>query len=427
MLRDREDEIERHYLALVAGSWNEDTAVIHTPLLRLADRMVADPTGQRAETRVWVQQRVGKRATILDVQLMTGRKHQIRVHLQSEGHPIAGDDRYGFAKFNSRVEQLGGRGLFLHATKLVIPQARRPGTGRRGPHAAALEAAAEGRALAQSTLARRDMMAEGQWKQVAQRVFQRRYDPLDITVGAVLGEHGLTVIDTRNNACEAQEIIDDVSARFDLPIVAVINTHAHYDHTFGNQLFAQHSIPIYGHHLIPSHFEEYEKPRLEKVQRSPEAEPEMDWDGVVLTPPTHLLAQPCTLNLGGREVELIPLDAGHTDTELAIHIPDANTWFLGDIIEQSGPPMFGSGAYPLDWPIVLESLLERIQPGDIIVPGHGWSGGPGLHSATIATASSCWPPPCATRINGTRASRRNLIQCGSFKPVAGGFPATSCR
>ncbi|MGO4295883.1 RluA family pseudouridine synthase [Glutamicibacter sp. MCAF14] len=122
MLRDREDEIERHYLALVAGSWNEDTAVIHTPLLRLADRMVADPTGQRAETRVWVQQRVGKRATILDVQLMTGRKHQIRVHLQSEGHPIAGDDRYGFAKFNSRVEQLGGRGLFLHATKLVIPK-----------------------------------------------------------------------------------------------------------------------------------------------------------------------------------------------------------------------------------------------------------------------------------------------------------------
>ncbi|MGO2067015.1 MBL fold metallo-hydrolase [Glutamicibacter arilaitensis] len=215
------------------------------------------------------------------------------------------------------------------------------------------------------------MMAEGQWKQVAQRVFQRRYDPLDITVGAVLGEHGLTVIDTRNNACEAQEIIDDVSARFGLPIVAVINTHAHYDHTFGNQLFAQHSIPIYGHHLIPAHFEEYEKPRLEKVQRSPEAEPEMDWDGVVLTPPTHLLAQPCTLNLGGREVELIPLDAGHTDTDLAIHIPDANTWFLGDIIEQSGPPMFGSGAYPLDWPIVLESLLERIQPGDIIVPGHG--------------------------------------------------------
>lgn len=122
MLRDREDEIERHYLAIVAGSWNEDVQDIGTPLRRNADRVVADPRGQRAQTRVAVQQRVGQRATILDVQLRTGRKHQIRVHLQSLGHPIAGDDRYGNAKFNRRVEQLGGHGLFLHATKLVIPK-----------------------------------------------------------------------------------------------------------------------------------------------------------------------------------------------------------------------------------------------------------------------------------------------------------------
>ncbi|MGH3654343.1 RluA family pseudouridine synthase [Glutamicibacter sp.] len=122
MLRDREDEIERHYLALVAGHWSEKTESILSPLLRRADKVVVDPNGQRAETRVIVKERVGQRATILDVQLMTGRKHQIRVHLQSESHPIAGDDRYGFAKFNRRVEQLGGRGLFLHATKLVIPK-----------------------------------------------------------------------------------------------------------------------------------------------------------------------------------------------------------------------------------------------------------------------------------------------------------------
>ncbi len=122
LLRDREDEIERHYLALVAGHWKQGIESIHAPLLRRADKVVVDPHGQRAETRVVVRQRVGQRATILDVQLMTGRKHQIRVHLQSQGHPIAGDDRYGFAKFNRRVEQLGGRGLFLHATKLVIPK-----------------------------------------------------------------------------------------------------------------------------------------------------------------------------------------------------------------------------------------------------------------------------------------------------------------
>lgn len=122
MLRDREDEIERHYFALVAGHWNEKTESIHSPLLGRADKVVVDPHGQRAETHITVKQRMGQRATILNVQLMTGRKHQIRVHLQSAGHPIAGDDRYGFTKFNRCVEQLGGRGLFLHATKLVIPK-----------------------------------------------------------------------------------------------------------------------------------------------------------------------------------------------------------------------------------------------------------------------------------------------------------------
>ncbi|WP_426733915.1 MBL fold metallo-hydrolase [Glutamicibacter sp. 2E12] len=214
-------------------------------------------------------------------------------------------------------------------------------------------------------------MAEGPWKHVAEGVFQRRYEPLDITVGAVLGGQGVAIIDTRNNAPEAQEILDEATTQFGLPIVAVINTHAHYDHTFGNQLFAQRGIPIYGHHRIPAHFEQFEKPRLEMVQRSPELEPEMNWSGVTLTPPSHLLAEPCTANLGGREVELIPLGAGHTDTDLAIHIPDAKAWFLGDVIEQSGPPMFGSGAYPMKWPVVLQSLLARIQPGDVIVPGHG--------------------------------------------------------
>lgn len=215
------------------------------------------------------------------------------------------------------------------------------------------------------------MMVERHWNQIAPGVFQRRYDPLDISVGAVLGGHGVTIIDTRNNEREAREIIDEAAAQFGLPIVAVINTHAHYDHTFGNQLFAQQGIPIYGHHRIPAHFEQFEKPRLELVRRSPELEPDMDWDGVQVTPPSHLLEQPCMLSLGGRDIRVIPLGAGHTDTDLVIHIPDAQTWFLGDIIEQSGPPMFGSGAYPMGWPGVLASLLKHIQPGDVVVPGHG--------------------------------------------------------
>ena len=122
LLRDEEHEIERHYLALVAGRWPSDREVLDAPLRREDARVVIDPGGQRAETRVRVRRRFGSRATLVDARLLTGRKHQIRVHLQHAGHPIAGDDRYGDESFNRRVASLGGAGLHLHAAKLAIPQ-----------------------------------------------------------------------------------------------------------------------------------------------------------------------------------------------------------------------------------------------------------------------------------------------------------------
>ncbi|MGO1839755.1 MAG: RluA family pseudouridine synthase [Candidatus Microbacterium stercoravium] len=122
LLRDREDEIERRYLALVAGSWPAEETVLDAPLRREENRVVVAADGQRAETHVSVNRRLGNRATLLNVRLLTGRKHQIRVHLQHAGHPIAGDDRYGDPRFNDRVSRLGGTGLYLHAAKLMIPQ-----------------------------------------------------------------------------------------------------------------------------------------------------------------------------------------------------------------------------------------------------------------------------------------------------------------
>jgi len=215
-------------------------------------------------------------------------------------------------------------------------------------------------------------MTESGWVEVGRGVFQRRYEPMDVSVIVVVGPAGLTVVDTRNNPAEAEEVIRDVDARFGLPIVAVVNTHAHYDHTFGNQTFATlSSVPIYGHHRIPQHFAAYEGPRLAAQQADPSREPDKDWADVVLTPPDVLVTAPVALMVGGRALELIPLDPGHTDTDLAVLVPDCRVWLLGDVIEESGPPMFGSGSYPFTWPVVLAGLLETIRPGDIIVPGHG--------------------------------------------------------
>ena len=214
-------------------------------------------------------------------------------------------------------------------------------------------------------------MPDNHWVQVGSGVFQRRYEPVDVSVGVILGTYGVTIIDTRNNPEEGQQLIDHVTEYFCLPVVAAINTHAHYDHTFGNQAFSRASIPVIGHHLIPQHFRQYEKPHLQKVLERPDSEPDKTWANVILSEPDHLINENCTLNLGGRDIELLPLGPGHTDTDLAVFVPDVGTWFLGDIIEESGPPMFGSGAYPLDWPRVLKDLLTKIESAHMIVPGHG--------------------------------------------------------
>ena len=88
-------------------------------------------------------------------------------------------------------------------------------------------------------------------------------------------------------------------------------------------------------------------------------------------PPSHPVERMTRLDLGGRDVELRPQPPAHTDTDLVLLVPAERVWIVGDLVEESGPPMYGSGSYPLDWPGVLEALVDEMLPGDLVVPGHG--------------------------------------------------------
>ena len=66
--------------------------------------------------------------TLLEVTIKTGRTHQIRVHLASQGHPIAGDDKYGDFEWNKALQKQGLKRMFLHAWRL---QFSHPATGKR--------------------------------------------------------------------------------------------------------------------------------------------------------------------------------------------------------------------------------------------------------------------------------------------------------
>ena len=66
-------------------------------------------------------------ATLVDIELFTGRTHQARVHAAHIGHPIAGDDKYGDREFNRAMRTLGVRRLFLHAARLEFRHPARSG------------------------------------------------------------------------------------------------------------------------------------------------------------------------------------------------------------------------------------------------------------------------------------------------------------
>jgi 23S rRNA pseudouridine955/2504/2580 synthase len=116
----REDGFEKRYLALLKGKWELGAKRIDAPLrtdTRVGgERTVrADPSGKPSLSEFRPVQFFGKTATLVEVTLLTGRTHQIRVHAQHARHPVAGDTKYGDAAFNEQMRALGLHRMFLHA------------------------------------------------------------------------------------------------------------------------------------------------------------------------------------------------------------------------------------------------------------------------------------------------------------------------
>ncbi|MBL1276442.1 MAG: 23S rRNA pseudouridine(955/2504/2580) synthase RluC [Ectothiorhodospiraceae bacterium] len=116
------DGMDKRYLALLMGKWKGDERRIDAPLLkntlRSGERIVTiNPEGKSALTFFRPIARY-KEATLVEVRLMTGRTHQIRVHAASMGNPIAGDQKYGDETFNRTMKTRGLNRLFLHAKSL---------------------------------------------------------------------------------------------------------------------------------------------------------------------------------------------------------------------------------------------------------------------------------------------------------------------
>ncbi|MCL1124185.1 23S rRNA pseudouridine(955/2504/2580) synthase RluC [Shewanella surugensis] len=115
-------KMQKDYLALVRGAWQAHDKVVKAPLLKLTlksgERIVrVNKEGKESETRFKILQRYSD-STLVQASPVTGRTHQIRVHCQYAGHPIACDDKYSEQKFDDLMRGQGLNRLFLHAAQL---------------------------------------------------------------------------------------------------------------------------------------------------------------------------------------------------------------------------------------------------------------------------------------------------------------------
>ena len=135
LMREGEDEEapNKRYLALLVGKMPQGTMTVEAPLLRLTgkggDRSVrVDPKGKPSVSHFKLLERRSGHS-FCEVIIETGRTHQIRVHAQHIGHPVAGDDKYGDREANKRLaEQAGLKRLFLHAAAMSFDLGGKPYT-----------------------------------------------------------------------------------------------------------------------------------------------------------------------------------------------------------------------------------------------------------------------------------------------------------
>ncbi len=205
------------------------------------------------------------------------------------------------------------------------------------------------------------------------------------------------IIDSETSPAAGRALVQDIKALTDKPVKYVIDSHFHYDHLFGNQVFGS-DVQIIGHdhtalRLKANTLEQYtfltsvrpiparvdalkqriaqeadpqQKSALERQMQNSLAYLEQVKE-VKQTPPNITFDNTLTLTRGGREFRLIYLGRGHTDTDVVTYLPKERIVATGDLMESVISYMGDS--YPDEWIATLDKLKQL--DFDTVLPGHG--------------------------------------------------------
>jgi glyoxylase-like metal-dependent hydrolase (beta-lactamase superfamily II) len=182
------------------------------------------------------------------------------------------------------------------------------------------------------------------WEELGDRTWVRRYPEYDVNVGLVVGSEGALVVDTRADLEQGQQLLADIREVTELPVRWVVNTHAHFDHVFGNPAFTD----------AKSYAQENTAAAVAET---------------VAIDISFSVAK--VIELGDRRVEVLHLGNGHTDGDVVVVVPDVDVYFAGDMIEESAPPSYGEDSFPLQWADTVDRLIGLLTATSKVVPGHG--------------------------------------------------------
>ncbi len=224
-------------------------------------------------------------------------------------------------------------------------------------------------------------MSAHSWQEIGAGVFQLPCPTYHLNVTAVLGAHGVLVVDTRASLAEGRELRAELRALTSAPVAWVVNSHLHFDHTFGNAEFVPpRQVPgaqLWAHVNAIGQYPAYAaQARAELIAEGGAEALAMDEQEFAV--PQHAVREHAVIDLGGRVAELSYHGRGHTDGDIAILVPDAGVLVAGDLMKEHGKPGYWPDCFPLEWPATLASVLTLAGPGTVIVPGHGRAVGAGF-------------------------------------------------
>jgi cyclase len=193
--------------------------------------------------------------------------------------------------------------------------------------------------------------------------------------GLVVGDGGSLLVDTLFDLKLTSEMLAAFGDRTaHAPIGVVVNTHANGDHCYGNQLVADAEIIATA--AAAEEMGDVPPSLLAGLNDAPGDIGdlfrgffgEFDFSDITLTPPTRTFEGRLTLDVAGREVELIEVGPAHTKGDSLVHVPDARAIFTGDILFIGGTPIVWAG--PLaNWVAACDLMLGM--DVEVVVPGHG--------------------------------------------------------